>query len=57
MNKQEEFAQLSARRNQSIIDSSASDANTANELIVASAHSSNTTIDRNLLAEEEGSVK
>ena len=52
----EEFAQLSACRNRSIIDSSASDAPTANELIVASAHSSNTTIDRPLLAEEEGSV-
>ena len=54
---EEEFAQWTAIRNQSIIDSSASDAPPANELIVASAHSSDTPIDSPLLPEEEGSVQ
>jgi hypothetical protein len=55
---EDEFAQLTSSRNQSIIDSntSASEAPPANELIVASIHSSNTTVDSPLLEEEEGRV-
>ena len=52
----EEFAQLLAIRNQLNADSSASDTPPANELIVASAHSSGTPIDSTPVAEEEGSV-
>ena len=52
----EEFAQLLAIQNQLNADSSASDTPPANELIVASAHSSGTPIDSTPVAEEEGSV-